>query len=103
MKKLIRWFKAADKQILMDKDEYEAYQMLPNTVDIYRGIASKSNLNGISWTTNFETAKWFANRWNKNGYVVKAKIFKNNVLSYYLRRGEYEIIAEVPKSEIIRI
>ena len=79
MKKLIRWFKAADKQILMDKDEYEAYQMLPNTVDIYRGIASKSNLNGISWTTNFETAKWFANRWNKNGYVVKAKIFKNNV------------------------
>lgn len=60
----------------MDKDEYEAYQMLPNTVDIYRGIASKSNPNSISWTTNFETAKWFANRWNKNGYVVKAKIFK---------------------------
>lgn len=70
----------------MDKDEYEAYQMLPNTVDIYRGIASKSNPNGISWTTKLKTAEWFANRWDNNGYVIKAKIPKENVLAYYLRR-----------------
>ena len=56
----------------MDKDEYEAYQMLPDIIDIYRGVGNKSNPNGISWTTNFEMAKWFANRWNKNGYVVKS-------------------------------
>ena len=87
----------------MDKKEYEAYQMLPDIIDIYRGVGNKSNPNGISWTTNFEMAKWFANRWDNNGYIIKAKIPKENVLAYYLRRGEYEIIAEVPKSEIIRI
>ena len=53
----------------MDKDEYEAHQMLPDIIDIYRGVGNKSNPNGISWTTNFEMAKWFANRWNKTAML----------------------------------
>ena len=61
---LIKWFKEADKLSLMDKEEYITYQNLPNELVLYRGISTKSNPKGISWTRNLETAKWFANRFS---------------------------------------
>lgn len=95
VKTLIKWFKKSDQKILMDKYEYKSYMELSEEIDIFRGVGTKGNPNGISWTTDFDVAKWFAKRWNDCGYVIKAKIRKNSILAYYLRRNEFEIIADI--------
>lgn len=95
VKTLIKWFKKSDKKILMDEYEYKAYTKLSEEINIFRGVGTKSNPNGISWTTDFNVAKWFAKRWNNGGYIIKAKIRKNSILAYYLRRNEFEIIADI--------
>lgn len=102
---LIKWFEEADKLSLMDKEEYITYQNLPNELILYRGIDSKSNPKGISWTRNLETAKWFANRFStSNNYILKAKITKKDMLCYFSSRNEDEIIVNTQniKTEKIR-
>lgn len=90
---LIKWFKEADKLSLMDKEEYITYQNLPNELVLYRGISTKSNPKGISWTRNLETAKWFANRFSaSNNYILKAKVTKKDMLCYFNSRNEDEVI-----------
>lgn len=45
---LIQWFKKADKKILMNNEELEVYNSLPDEFTIYRGVGRKSKRNGIS-------------------------------------------------------
>lgn len=60
---------------------------------VYRGITSKSNKeNAMSWTKSQETAKWFANRFNGNGTILKKKITMADVLDYLTDRNEEEIL-----------
>ena len=102
---LIKWFKEADKLSLMDKEEYITYQNLPNELVLYRGISTKSNPKGISWTRNLETAKWFANRFSApNNYILKAKVTKKDILCYFNSRNEDEVIINTKniKTEKIR-
>lgn len=102
---LIKWFKEADKLPLMDKEEYITYQNLPNELVLYRGISTKSNPKGISWTRNLETAKWFANRFSaSNNYILKAKVTKKDMLCYFNSRNEDEVIINTKniKTEKIR-
>ena len=102
---LIKWFKEADKLSLMDKEEYITYQNLPNELVLYRGISTKSNPKGISWTRNLETAKWFANRFSiSNNYILKAKVTKKDMLCYFNSRNEDEVIINTKniKTEKIR-
>lgn len=83
---LIRLTKACDKKVLMG-DDYEAYEALPETVKVYRGVTSfnEKNNKAISWTTDFETAKWFAKRYNSmsTGKVFSAEIPKKHLLAYF--------------------
>lgn len=102
---LIKWFKEADKLSLMDKEEYITYQNLPNELVLYRGISTKSNPKGISWTRNLQTAKWFANRFSvPNNYILKAKVTKKDILCYFNSRNEDEVIINTKniKTEKIR-
>jgi hypothetical protein len=97
VKELIKWFKRADKHYLMDQVEYDAWQQLPDVVELYRGI-SHGTEDGISWTTEFATAKWFAERFATDEH--KARIYKviankKDCLCYFASRGEYEIILDV--------
>ena len=39
---LIRWFTKADKKILMNNEELEVYNSLPDEFTIYRGVGRKS-------------------------------------------------------------
>lgn len=68
-----------------DKDGY---------VSIYRGQTSKSSSmeKAYSWTTSYETAEFFANRFDSDGEVLEAKVHINDVVDYLLSRGEEEII-----------
>lgn len=86
-----RYFKKADKKILMSEEEYKIYTELPEEFEIYRGVAIGRNPKGMSWTRELSTAEWFANRFNtKNevGYVQAARVKKKNVLAYFSRENE---------------
>ena len=103
----VRFFKKADKQMLMDEDEFIVYCDLPETFEVYRGVSVGRNPNGLSWTRNKETASWFAHRFDKKdkcGYVQVALAEKKDVLAYFNSRGEDELVIS-PKSlkEIKRI
>mgnify|MGYP003125686590 FL=1 len=79
-------------KLLMDYDELNYFNNLPEKIVIYRGGVSKR---GISWTLDKDIAEWFANRFkaiNKGGQLFEKKVFKNDCIAYFNGREEEEII-----------
>ena len=91
---IVKMFKAADKTILLSKSEQQALEAMGKTVEIYRGIKNGKHheILGISWTTNIETARFFANRFNKGGCIYRAKIDLKDILAYFIDRLENEVV-----------
>ena len=81
----------------MSKDELEAYNKLDDLIDVYRGVKPGAKVKALSWTTDKKVAKWFADRYEKNGKVYKAVIDKKDVLAYFLNRNEYEVVVNYNK------
>lgn len=92
--KLIAMFEKADPALLMDEDEYAAYQAMEDTVTVYRGVTphNAKNIRALSWTTNRETAEWFAHRFDEEGTVYEAQIDKAHIFAYLSDRSEAEVI-----------
>ena len=93
----ISWFKKANKRCLMNEDEYEMWENLPEEVLIYRGVSNGGTPLGLSWTTNKEKAKWFQHRFDKSnscGILQKARVNKKFILAYFDSRGEEELIVD---------
>ena len=93
---LLKLFKSADKSKLMSEDELETFNDFDGELVIYRGVGSinKNNIKALSWTTNFGKAKWFAERWGNGGKVYSATISKENILAYFNRKNEDEVIVD---------
>lgn len=91
-----RWFKSADKQALMYDDEYKTYKDLPETFTVYRGVTPGRNPDGMSWTRDLSKADWFSRRFG-DGYVLKGIANKKDVLDFFSRRGEEEVVIEAKK------
>ena len=94
---IVNFFRNTDKKYLMEKDEHIYYHSLPDKFIVYRGVAVGRNPNGLSWTVNLNTAEWFANRFNtinSKGYIQSVEINKSDVLAYFNRRGEDEIVID---------
>lgn len=93
-KQLLSLFKRSTKEKLMDKDELEIFQGLPERITIYRGVTSinSKNIKVFSWTLSLKQAKWFASRFNDSVQkVFQAELPKDGVLAYF--SDEEEIIA----------
>lgn len=106
LKSIVKWFREADKKVLMDEEEYKYYESLPQTITAYRGVSIGRNPKGLSWTCNLETAKWFANRFNRNGeegYVQSVTIDKSCVLAYFNGRNEDELVLDILSKDDIEI
>ena len=92
-------FKRENLKCFFNDDFYE-YKNLPDEVTVYRGILVKDGLKqpyGVSWTTDFEVAYMFANRFAQLGgeaYIIKAEIRKEDILYYYNGRKESEVILD---------
>lgn len=86
-----RWFRQADKKILMNETEYEIYLSLPDSFTVYRGVSTGRNPDGMSWTQDLEKAEWFSRRYG-TGYVLEGLAQKKDVLAFFDRRGEKEIV-----------
>ena len=98
---LRKWFRKADRESLMEKDELEYYNNLPDEVAVYRGVSvGRAEKDGLSWTCNRDTAEWFAHRFdrdNAKGYLLQGKVKKEDVFAYFNSRGEDEILCDSSK------
>lgn len=88
-----KWFREANKKILMDKEEYAVYDALPESFTVYRGVTHGRNPKGMPWTRDLKKAEWFSGRFGK-GYVLKGIAKKADVLAFFGRRNEEEIVIE---------
>lgn len=96
-KQLISLFKRADKTTLMNEEELEEYNSLPNEITLYRGVTSYNNKNekALSWTPIYDTAKWFANRFDTHtGEIWTITIPRDRVLCIFNGR-EQEVIVNL--------
>ena len=100
----------SDMNFMMNNDELEIFNNLPDKFKVYRGINESGTENiaydeGISWTLSKEKAKWFATRFteNKKPKVLELEVHKNTpypknkgdnpkAVAYLNGRKEKEII-----------
>ena len=85
------------REFAMDKEERAELAAMPDEITVYRGVGHKDAQDGMSWTTDLDKARWFAQRFaGHNGrqpHVVEGVIAKSQVLAYLTGRGESEIVA----------
>lgn len=103
------WFAEAEKSALMNADELEVLNRLPDLIHVYRGITDIVHDDGLSWTTDRNIANWFAARWirnediNEDGepeeryFILHGIAKKKDILAYFSRRGESEIVISPDK------
>lgn len=95
-RKLISMFKDAAPDVLMDETEREELNALEDPVTVYRGVTSYNadHVRAMSWTLNYDVAKWFAHRFGEEGTVYQAQINKEHILALFNGRNESEIIVD---------
>ena len=79
---------------MMDEAEETAYDLLPETITVFRGCGAH-NMIGASWTTDRSVAERFPfqRRYRtKDPFLVTGRVKKKNILAVKLDREEYEII-----------
>lgn len=99
---LLKYFKEASKEFMMDEKETEVFEQLDDVVTIYRGVTdyNKDNIKALSWTLDKTKAEWFATRFNRegqDGLVYEAKIKKNDIFAYTNKRNEKEVLVNYRK------
>lgn len=96
-RQFIKLFKRIPTIEWIDEEDLEHYNNLPEVITIYRGVKPKNKVEALSWTDNYDTAKWFADRFEANGKVYKAQINKEDILVYTNQRNEHECIVDFTK------
>ena len=88
---------------LMNNEDRAFLASLPDEVTVYRGC-SVNKANSLSWTTDPELARWFANRFNfksdhfdKDCCVVTGTIRKADIFAVILERDEITLICDPAK------
>lgn len=95
-RKLLSMFKYAEPTVLMDESELEELNALDDVITVYRGVTSynSKNIKALSWTLDYDTAEWFANRFGENGTVYQAQIDKEHIYALFNGRNESEMIVD---------
>ena len=108
---LIEFYHFDQPQLMMNEEERDLMENLPQQVTIYRGIRVVDELDeenlGLSYTLSREKAEWFAKRFaNVRGakaMLVEATIDKDDILSVFLERDEDEVLVNPDKVKIVEI
>lgn len=97
------WHSDADnRRGAMDEDDLKFLDELPEEFPVWRGAkklfarTKEGDVQGLSWTTDKEKAKWFAQRysWQGTGVLLRATVKKEDVLAAFVGRGESEIVID---------
>ena len=101
---LCQLFRECPQKLLMHKEELAAYNKLPKTIHIYRGVTSgkEKDIMSLSWTTDHDMAVWFSKRFGNKGFVCEADIAKEDILTYWDIQGESEVIVDPRKLQNVR-
>lgn len=96
IKDIVSLFKRADKATLMDDEEREWIERQEEEVTLYRGVTplNRKYKNALSWTNDYKTAVWFANRNCYSvgvGEVWELIVPKKNILCRFTSR-ESEVV-----------
>lgn len=102
LNEFLNMFKKANKEYLMNEECLDAYNALPDKITVYRGTCLQSTTKAMSWTTDVNKARWFAERFGDNGKVYEAQINKKDIFAYFADSGEKEIVLNYKKLENIR-
>lgn len=91
---LLAMFRESDPKVLMTLEDYAVFRSLPDTVTVYRGVTSKAadSYRGLSWSLEYNTARWFAQRFGHHGCVYEGQIAKEHIHAYFSGRNESEVI-----------
>jgi hypothetical protein len=94
-------------RLMMNQQEKDAFNDLPEFVKIYRGVSSSDDfyddLLSYSWTTDYDKAVWFSKRFesDKEEFLVfEMEISKDEIISFFTRRNESEVILDYTKLDI---
>lgn len=95
-RELLALFRSVSPSLLMDEEELQAYERLPDTATVYRGVTpyNAKMVKGLSWTLDRDTAEWFARRYGSDGQVYQAQIEKAHIHAVFLGRNEAEVIVD---------
>lgn len=99
-KESVSYFKKANKKYLMTEEDFEYYNNLPDEIEVWRGVSPGREEYGLSWTDDYDKAIWFKRRFERDGsegYLLSAKIKKEDVLAYFNSRNESELVVDVFK------
>ena len=82
-RELVAMFKSADAMEMMSEEERETLNRLGEEFTVYRGVTpyNEKNIRALSWTTDYDKAKWFAERFGENGTVYEARIRKEHIFA----------------------
>ena len=90
----VELFKKCEKEDLMTEEELKYYKDLPEEIIVYRGINKITNHppKALSWTCDYNVAKWFSERFSKgNGIIYKTTVKKEDVLAYFSHEKEFVV------------
>jgi hypothetical protein len=83
-----------ERHHLMTEEERAVLAGLPDQLTVYRG--RKRNVKSVvgwSWTLSEEKGRWYACRFYEPGYLVTGSVAKADVVAYFGRRNEAEVVA----------
>jgi len=103
-RRLVSMFRSADPSVLMDEDERRTLADLDATVTVYRGVTTHNanNVRALSWTLDYDTAKWFASRFGESGTIYEAQVKREDILALFKGRNEAEVIIDPKDLRSIR-
>jgi hypothetical protein len=84
--------KEKSRQSVMNKEERKFLKELPETFSVWRGTGHADVVDGLSWTLDRNKAIWFAGRFSKSRYLAEGTVKKKDVVAYFARRNEQEIV-----------
>lgn len=97
-----------ERTSIMDEDDLKVHAELPADVEVYRGCNRDERIEGLSWTTDKEIARWFARRLYLEGEcdepsVAVGRVARKNVIACFNGRNEKEVVALPEHVELDRI
>lgn len=83
--------------IFMEDGELATLSAQPEAIPVWRGVAHRQSIEGMSWTLDKDRAIWFAKRFaggeGRQPLLVEGTVSKKDVLAYFSNRNESEIVA----------
>lgn len=85
------------RDLVMNPRELRLYRETPAMLTIYRGFSAPGTELGLSWTTDYNRACWFARRWASHRPDGKPKVAtavcpREEILARLLDRNESEVV-----------